>query len=286
MANSGYVHVYVPQKITPDEFQIGMMLPFTYTNEQIAAAVIDHVMRRGEDQTPKQKQGIKRFKDNGSWNLGAGRDNLTDLKKFFDIFNDVFFNGLLTGFCRLEFKSDYWMTRHATAGTDGFCEMIYPGYQSDRRIRNKDPVVLIALNSSIDEPRPANYMTRCLDNLAHEMLHAIFLIYARPSKSDPGHPLAWHAAAYAIKQRTKTRNVADPLLGLDLHFKRHLCMASDVQDEGANIPSASELRRVGLNIKIILAHLYNFRSWRSVETGPKKYFKRNTCIRSHWTFDS
>lgn len=40
---------------------------------------------------------------------------MADMKKFFDIFNDVYFNGILTGYCRLgTYKFD--ISRHPFVG--------------------------------------------------------------------------------------------------------------------------------------------------------------------------
>jgi hypothetical protein len=94
-------HTHITPRITREDFQAGYMKPGGYSLEDIAAAIIDNVTRPKEELTPRQMEGLRKFKYHGSWNLAQPED-LANLHKFFDIFNDVYFNGVLTGHCKLE----------------------------------------------------------------------------------------------------------------------------------------------------------------------------------------
>ncbi len=84
-----------------EEFEAGFLKPASYSEEDIAKVMVEHLSRKPEGLTDRQKKGLDRFKYDGSWNL-ADTPNIRDLKKFFDIFNDVYFNGVLTGYGKIE----------------------------------------------------------------------------------------------------------------------------------------------------------------------------------------
>jgi hypothetical protein len=97
----------VEHKTSPiplEDFRAGFLKPASYSEEDIAKVMVEHLHREPEDLTDRQKRGLARFKYDGSWNL-ADTQNIRDLEKFFDIFNDVYFNGVLTGYGKVELLS-------------------------------------------------------------------------------------------------------------------------------------------------------------------------------------
>jgi hypothetical protein len=116
-------HTHITPRIAREDFQAGYMKPGGYNLEDIAAAIIDNVTRPKEELTPRQVEGIRKFKYHGSWNLGQP-ENLADLHKFFDIFNDVYFNGVLTGHCKLVWYDS--TVRGTRKGAWGVCEIQIP----------------------------------------------------------------------------------------------------------------------------------------------------------------
>ncbi|TAQ89149.1 hypothetical protein B7494_g2559 [Chlorociboria aeruginascens] len=77
-------------KLTREIFEIGCLKPSSYHKEEIS-----HVNQREEDL--RQSNAIRRSKYAGTWNLSKP-DNQADLVKFFEIFNDLYFNGHVTGY--------------------------------------------------------------------------------------------------------------------------------------------------------------------------------------------
>lgn len=94
-----------PNFIPREEFAPGMMKHSAYTREAISNAIVDHMNRSEDEYTPIQRQGLARFQLEGHWNL-SDPINMADLSKWFDIFNDVYFNGVLTNTCELEWADD------------------------------------------------------------------------------------------------------------------------------------------------------------------------------------
>lgn len=90
--------------ITPSEsredFQPGKMKLNSYSMESIRDALIDHLNRFEEELTKTQKDTMERFKYQGTWNL-SHQINLEDLRNSFEIFDDIFFNGILKSYYTL-----------------------------------------------------------------------------------------------------------------------------------------------------------------------------------------
>jgi hypothetical protein len=89
--------LHIPPPINASDFQISMIKVHSYSLKAISEAIIRFVSQPASSQPPKQKQGLKRFRHDGSWNIG-NLANFTDLCKYFEILSDVLFNGLLAAF--------------------------------------------------------------------------------------------------------------------------------------------------------------------------------------------
>ncbi|PMD59706.1 uncharacterized protein K444DRAFT_663740 [Hyaloscypha bicolor E] len=293
-------HTHITPLITREDFQAGYMKPGGYSLEDIAAAIIDNVTRPKEELTPRQMEGLRKFKYHGSWNLAQPED-LANLHKFFDIFNDVYFNGVLTGHCKLEWFDS--TARGVRRVAWGICELELPRRARDPRFKFEKPWAPIGIrkvDGRYNKAGPSYRVERYLNCLAHEMLHAVFVVYACGcingcrQKADVawgihgGHDDSFLSAAYAIEKVEKVNRDAGyfGLLGLNLDLYRINGVIYKVQ-EGVNLPPDSELRRLGLDIKELLEDLavhrkYNAKEYR-VKQHARQLMKSNRCLIRNWS---
>ena len=137
---------------------------------------------------------------------------MEDLRKFFVIFNAVLFNGVLTGYER----DLHWYERRIAGGELGYCRLMLPGSELDPRFKLEYPLGPIWILKSGTLRDPTAKIEDYLETLVHEMLHALFFIYACSCKSGcaeklhdavyrrwKGHCASWQAAAYAIERASK-----------------------------------------------------------------------------------
>jgi hypothetical protein len=118
------------------------MKPQSYSQEDISKAVIELVGRSQEDSTPIQKRGITKLKSYGSWNL-CEPENMNGLRNFFSIFDDVFFNGVLTGYCSVSFPAPARTGWYA--GVNAYCRIFYPVWEQDPRFKIETPRIEICI---------------------------------------------------------------------------------------------------------------------------------------------
>ena len=275
-----------------EEFQVGFLKPASYSEEDIADVMVKHLNRKPEDITTRQKEGLARFKYNGSWSL-AKTENLGDLEKFFDIFNDVYFNGVLTGYARINRLS--WLDmqrRFGYGGPEGFCQPIRQGNELDPRFRIMKPSVEIAISTAFTGTKMYRIQNHLLI-LLHEMVHAIFFIFK--CGCDHGclrktlggyhdvrwpkyHNIHWQAVAHAVEEADRETG---HLLGLNLDLRRELCLANDVHRGGLNLPNDAVLRLLGLDIRRILKmQKYLREEFSKMEKPIIPGHAANRCIRN------
>lgn len=138
---------HIPPRITRDDFQAGHMKPSSYSLNDISAAIIDHLSRTKGEFTEKQLEGLTNFKYRGSWNFSRP-ENYEDLKRFFDIYNDVFFNGVLTGYCTLLF---FKKPRQGCENVAAYCGIELPGRETNPRFRIEGPKAYITIGEDDDK---------------------------------------------------------------------------------------------------------------------------------------
>jgi hypothetical protein len=138
-------------------------------------------------------------------------ENIEDLRKFFEIFNAVLFNGVLTGYER----ELHWYERTIGGSELGYCRLLFPGKETDPRFRLEYPLGPIWIMKGGTQRDPTTKIEKYLEILVHEMLHALFVIYACSCKNRcaeklydafynwKGHGASWQAAAYAIERASK-----------------------------------------------------------------------------------
>jgi hypothetical protein len=170
--------VHITHRIPRHELELGMMTPGSYSLENLRDALLDHLSRSEEEYTEIQLRGIREFKERGTYNLSQPH-RLEEIRKFYDIFNDVFFNGLLVGKCPLAFvPSD---TNGPASGLSAVFTHYWtyyqgrsPPYRPGWKVHN--PQILICLKDNWCRHRAT--FRSYLDSLVHEMLHAYFGNYA------------------------------------------------------------------------------------------------------------
>ena len=144
--------VHKTPAITCKDFQAGYMKPTSYSGDDISKAIV-HLVGHSEDElTVIQLRGIDKLRSYGVWNIYEP-ENLHDLKTYFDIFNDVFFNGVLAGYCTMSFFSP----RGGETGTSAYCLTQYPeGSPRDpRHVRSYQKELLLSICFSRGDPNPA-----------------------------------------------------------------------------------------------------------------------------------
>jgi hypothetical protein len=302
MSTSPLEHKTSP--IPLEEFEAGFLKPAFYSEDDIAKVMVEHLSRWPGDLTDRQKKGLARFKYDGSWNL-ADTPNIRDLEKFFVIFNDVYFNGVLTGYGKIELLSSYSLSkRFKHSSPEAFCQPIRPGNEIDPRFRIEKPSFTIVLGKGyFTQPGAIEKIRTYLFILLHEMVHAIFFIfkcgcnYGCRQKTLGGyrdvqwpryHNIPWQTVAYAIE---KADRVQWHLLGLNLELRREVSLTNDVFKGGLNLPNDAVLRSLGLDICSLRKILLHYRQQAANDAESNDWqprldspLKANRCIRNDWIF--
>jgi hypothetical protein len=308
--------VHVSPAIPPEDFELGRMKPLSYTREALSAAIVHNVRRSLDPKqiwtiedisrygsgtknlSARQKQAIERLKYQGYWNIGRP-NNIQDIKKFFEIFDDAYFGGLLKGYCRFELPNyfDCRDIRYGHSPPLGVCEGFFPEgeyREKDTRFRIEKPYVIITIRLDDSSPSMCDRIKNYLEVLLHEMLHAIFFIYTcrcehgckQSHEHEAGgyrryiesHHMEWQAAALAIEEADEIRRC---LLGLSINLSRGTSIAYDMQ-LGYPLPNDATLRRLRLDI----VGIRNTLEWIRKETVKHKErlrrafepLKANRCI--------
>jgi hypothetical protein len=216
------------------------------------------------------------------------------MKKFFDIFNHLFFGGLLSS-CKLQLTE----ARLEHLGeVKGFCELKYPGLETDPRFKLEYLASIICIRKPGDDLFTVGkgafvIIQELLNTLLHEQLHAVFQLHTcycdagcqekLDYDNDPGHGVEWLAAALIIER------AATHLFGWPVNMGRETSLVHDIHFLGYRMPNEVMMRVLDLDLPYILDLL----SWCRVETekrGKEKRerlpFKKNICLRDIWTVDS
>jgi hypothetical protein len=120
--------------------------------------------------TPRQKEALARYKHQGTWSI-AQSENYDGFWKWFGFINDLFFGGLLTGFCRIDIlEHRSWMQVRATASTMAYSDWYLPGQGRDPRYNLEAPYCLIAFASSGDRD-PTVRIQHYIRVMCLELLH-------------------------------------------------------------------------------------------------------------------
>jgi hypothetical protein len=155
---------------------------------KVSKALVENIRKvTWGPKTRRQKEALRRLKYHGTINV-MNPESHDELMKWFGFFNDLYFGGLLKGFCRIEiFKPEYTSTRH-NYEIDGYSELEYSRNERDPRFKRETEQVLIAIcdknwSRSLSPKRESEYLDSFnrarsyQETLIHEMLHSIFSIY-------------------------------------------------------------------------------------------------------------
>lgn len=301
--------LHQPGLIPKEDFELGRLKPFSCSREAISAAIAEYVKPGSipgyPPFSPRQQNAVREFQSHGGWQIG-NPDNVEDIKKYFDIFNDAFFGGLLKGYCKIEFVRKESVRKRNYGGILGRCHGHWPGHERDPRFKLESPYVTITIVEDCNHYYHDNtdILGRIRGNmevLVHEMLHAILFIYAcvcdhgcgaRGLQANVGHhDVAWQAAANAIERADDARRIGH-LLGLSLDLGRVGSLVCDLQG-GYLLPIPAVLESLDIDIVGIRKGLDWRRNQDANERKSPKYWnmnvtmpwKSNRCIKDEWTVD-
>lgn len=155
---------HITQPLTLEDFRPGVMKPESYSSSDISKVFIEHLRRT--DLTDIKLRGLKKYKYQ-TWNWG-NEHNISDIKKMFEIFNKVYFNGVLTGHCFLE-----------TAWVHGFYSyLLRKGVGRDTRYkRDRTTAHIVVPNSVPHAYGPYSDLSFQLSNLVEEMYLILFSLF-------------------------------------------------------------------------------------------------------------
>lgn len=99
----------------------------------------------------KQRRAGQLLKEEGTWNLGRP-NNIGDLTKWFEIYNDDFFTGLVTRMCKLNIVNLKEKINETNVTMGGYCSTTYPGFEDDPQYRLERLATSIALAFQHGDP--------------------------------------------------------------------------------------------------------------------------------------
>ncbi|KUJ15436.1 uncharacterized protein LY89DRAFT_670908 [Mollisia scopiformis] len=269
-SSTSYIHrPHVDLPLLKEDFELGLLRYDSYSPSSISEAVVHCVNRiRLLDENkwhPRQRYALKSFKNEGTWKLGMP-NNLEDLRKWFEIFNDAFFGGFLTGLVVLRFENITTMlSDHELAM--GLTSSPQLSDNADLTYRLERPEITITLTSR-PHAHPTKDVRIILENLLHELCHAIVMAYSCCCRScqrhqmygggnDGPHGICWQRLAQAIE---KAVDVSVGCFKLGLNLSRSSSLASDVFEHW-RFPSEAEIRPLELDTLEILERIQELRDW-------------------------
>ncbi|KUJ15438.1 uncharacterized protein LY89DRAFT_735552 [Mollisia scopiformis] len=275
---------HISQPIAQEDFELGRLNPESYSLDHISKALVANIERvttvHERCYSARQKRALQQFRSHGTWNI-AEAHNIEDITRWFAIFNDAFFGGLLTG------------------DANAYCSMTRSGSRRDPRYPISKPYCTLTFRRTrhyVDDNYAA--IKSYQECLLHEMSHAIFDIYecgctkcyaCIGNEAAFGHGAYWQAVAQALEEACRHRYWE--VFGLCLTLNRSMCLVDDVQS-GCPLPNDIVLRSVGLDIVHLLENIKclrgNAHSAFLARHRKKKRIpsKSSVCLLPNWTVDS
>jgi hypothetical protein len=216
------------------------MVPLSYSSEDISAAVVQFIRRACQNKpTVSQRIILTRYKDFCPLNVG-NPEHPQNLDRCFDLFNGLFFNGILFDFCSASFA-----VRTHDSNRAGQSIMEYDLGDEDSTL-GCNIQVFTNTRRYIAKPH-LRRLEVYLGILLHEMAHAVLQLYtcicepfcSQRKGNEAGHGASWQAIAYAAQY------AALKLLGLQLDLGREQAMVDDIVEyKEGNFPDAATLRAI------------------------------------------
>ncbi|KUJ13229.1 uncharacterized protein LY89DRAFT_737207 [Mollisia scopiformis] len=284
---------HTPLPIALEGFVPGGLKPEAYSISDLASVLITHIRRT--DLTSIQQRGLTRYKYQGSLNWGEP-GNVSDMKKFFDIFNDVYFNGVLTGYCKLgtvqpkNSKSPEFLRYDYV-----YSCVLRKGKCRDARYKRDETFAYIMYEE--EPPNSAKVFDstwRKLNGLLAEMVLVCFSIFhcscehGCQAKSTirnrwRGYDVHCQAVAYTIEISSKRKDLLG--MGTELNGLRRIVLPVRAGDE---LPEAVELNQAelesGFDVEELRTGVKRILPIDMFSLGfeEERVCKRNVCLRSHW----
>lgn len=292
--------LHVPPPISKEDFELGRMKPLSYSPEAIAAAISEFnpdcsQFCELEKLAPRQQKAVQRFRRYGTWNLGDPH-NLDDIKNYFEIFNDGYFNGVLTGYCTLDLIDSKDLERRHGIVVDGHCKDFQPGRERDVRYKLEKPQIIISVRKQPGNMFIYDAIKSYHGIILHEMLRAIFDVYRcqcdqgcrqrMERENNGGHHPSWQAAGYVLEVSNRRRS---NMFGLGFDPMREQSSAADMI-LGYTLPSEAILRPLCLDTELLFKRLKDYRAAEVKKASRDKSIyvpikASNSCIRNEWTVD-
>ena len=268
---------HITPTLTKADFAPGKMMPDSHSAESICAALKEHLSRVPSEWTDTQWKALRKLKKEGLWSRSEpNATNLQSMGRCFEIFDGLFFNGLLSEYCILFFPVTE--RRWGYSQRYGYCELWYPDLREQWKFRSWLPPLMcdIVINFFTSTTSSERRAADLQDTLIHEMLHALFSLYtckrdngccwaAMEGEVWAGHSPLWMEAGQAIEDcRLGKEQYWDDTVkrsfAIAPNLAREESMAAQVHLTGANLPPAHELARLGLDIVEIWSHIEAFRA--------------------------
>ncbi|KAG9237378.1 hypothetical protein BJ875DRAFT_438537 [Amylocarpus encephaloides] len=204
-------------------------MPFTSSPKQLASYLGDCLALRGNDLMPIQQKIISRFHALGrciTKNMPLEQSNI--LEGFFELFDDIFFNGLLKAWVKVEIQTGTLLKSHGVTRLSG--ESIPNRYAALIILRNK---VESPFHREKGWDAPTSLHQYHI-TLLHEMVHAFRHIYScrcsdkcnniktsREGIGATGHGICWAKLAQSVE--IAATEILDKRLDWDLRQIWNIC---------------------------------------------------------------
>ncbi|KAE8444462.1 hypothetical protein EG329_000553 [Mollisiaceae sp. DMI_Dod_QoI] len=274
---------HVPPSICRQDLQAGKMKPSAYSMEAVCDALVDHLSQSKDQLTNTQKDAMERYKYQGSWNL-ARPINLEDLRKFYNLFNNIFFNGILTGYCVL---NTYKGAFHWLDGEKAYCNIKYKGHWTgDPSFKREHTTITLMFQEREPEWDPCVEIQTILGYLLHEMCHAALCLFTcqcthgcqetiEVERAFFYHGPFFQTVAHAIENACLGKDCAQ-LFNTELDLERGSSMLPALRDAvEPEEPGLSQMvQDMGLDMKEFMKSLS-----RENESQEKKNLIERNCVR-------
>ncbi|CZR58070.1 uncharacterized protein PAC_07960 [Phialocephala subalpina] len=278
----GSYELHVPLPISEEGFELGRMKPLSYSLEAIAAEIREFnpyctQFCKLEELAPREQKAVQRFRRHGTLNLGDPH-NIEDIKNYLDIFNEGYFNGLLTGYRTMELVEAKDLVKRHGVVIDGYCNPFQPGRECDIRYKLEKPHIIISVRQQPGNMFIYDAIKSYHEIILHEMLHAIFDVYR--CQCDNG-----------CRQRMERENSG----GHHPFDKQQPTLwnqpAGAAPTFGYSLPNEATLRPLHLDFELLFRKLKGYRAAKEEAISKDKSIYApmragNSCIRNQCTVDS
>lgn len=204
----------------------------------LVETVVRSSPKRGRKLSSRQLAALTKHQSKAIYSLNnRGNYQYGDIiLAYFQLFDDLFFGGKLTGICKLKFEPQ----RPGDGSLLGHTDILMTSdHVSGHYKLERCHITLFDQKS--DHRKPRERLLGCLGTLLHEMCHAYIGIWGCTDTScktridnrgKRGHGFAWQDMAYAVEKACHNPNV----LGMRLDLGRWQSLEKELKASGARQP--------------------------------------------------